>query len=590
VVWDDRGEEVPLRPQVRRLLGLLVAMGAPVSIDQISEYVSGGRRAGSAARTAAGRLRSVVGDRLVTVGSGYELVLASDELDATVFESLRSRAGDAGPSERVDLLSAAHELWRGPPLGDLAEEEWAAPAATRLARLRSDTLEDLAEALVDVGRWSDAVTLLEPHLADAPYQERPVGLLMRALAGSGRITEALRCFRSFCVTLRNDIGVGPSRALTALELDLLREADPRPNDVADVGPDPASALSNVSEPLSSFIGRIDEVKELVADLETRRLITLTGPGGAGKTRLAIRVAGMSADRFPDGAWFVDLATIDAASEVGAVTATALGIQVEPGTSPTDSVVDHLRDRRSLLVLDNCEHVPSAAGSLAAALTRRCPSIGVLATSRERLGADGEQIHVVRGLDDLEAYSLFCARAALADDRFDPSDEDRLVLETICRRLDGLPLAIELAAARTRSLTPADVLARLDDRFRLLGAGRSATTRHRSLATAVDWSYQLLEDRERMVFDRLSVFPGDFDLAAAAAVATVHDTPGHTAVEVEEVLDSLVDKSLVVADRSRRHVRFSLLETLRAYGGERLAERGEVQAARRRHQDHFVSVA
>lgn len=585
-VWDENGDEVRLRPQIQRLVGLLLATDGPTSIDRISEYVTGGQRSGSAARTSAGRLRSVVGGRLVTVGSSYEFVVEPDELDATRFETLRDRAADARSNERVELLSAALECWRGVAFGDIAEQEWAAPAAARLNRQRVDVLEDLAEALIDVGRWSDAVTLLEPHLADVPYQERPIALLMRALAGSGRVTDALRCSRRFTVALRDDIGVGPSQSLVALELDLLREADPRPDDVAaSATPRAQSPSSNIREPLSSFVGRVDEVKELVEDLGSKRLVTLVGPGGAGKTRLALRVAGRSTDEFDGGSWFVDLAQIDDPCDVETLAATTLGANVEPGASPTDGIVDHLGGRRALVILDNCEHVTAAAAALAKELTSRCPSVRVLTTSRERLGVDGEYGHPVFGLDDFEAHALFCERAAQADDRFEPSDDDRLVIERICRRLDGIPLAIELAAARTRSLTPTDVLERLDDRFHLLSVGPAATARRGSLSSTVEWSYEMLEDHERTAFDRLSVFVGDFDIAAASAVV---DMPGPRG-EVLEILDSLVDKSLVVADRSRRHSRYRLLETLRMYGDERLNERGESNATRRRHCDHFLAV-
>ena len=477
--WDDDGAEIPLRPQLRRLLGVLVATGTTVSPDQIAEHAAGGSATGSAARTAAGRLRSVVGDRLVTVGSGYELVLGPDELDATTFARLCERAVGASPRERVTVLSAALGEWRGPALGDLADEPWAVSTAARLNRRRADTVEDLAEALIESGRWTDAVALLEPHLADVPYEERPVALLMRALAGSGRITEALRCLRRFRITLRNDIGVDPSRQLAALELDLLCEADPRPNGSGEEGDGlPVSMIGSLPDPLSSFVGRVDEVKELVEDLDRGRLITLTGFGGTGKTRLAVQVARESADRFPDGCWFVDLAAITTTTDVAVATATALGVQIETTSSPTASLVDHLRSQRALIVVDNCEHVLAPVASLVSEFASGCPMVRILATSREHLGVDGEQVHPVSGLDEIEAQTLFCDRAVGADDRFAPDDVDRMAIERICERLDGIPLAIELAAAKTRSLTPVDVLQRLDDRFTLLRGGRPRTERHR----------------------------------------------------------------------------------------------------------------
>lgn len=586
-VWDDCGDEVILRPQVRRLLGLFLTAESSLSAHQIAEYASGGRSTGSAVRTAVGRLRSVLGHRIVTVGSGYELVLSADELDATIFEECLARSVDAEPNERVDLLASALELWRGPALGDLADEPWAAPTAARLNRVRADAVQDHAEALMNVGRWAEAVVLLEQHIMEAPYQERPVALLMRALASSGRVTEALRCFRRFRVTLRDDIGVGPSQALMELELDLLGEADPRRerggNVVQNAGS--ASAAKRVAEPVSSFVGRGDEVKGLVEDLGSTRLITLTGVGGVGKTRLATRIACEAADEYVDNVWFVDLATV-VNSYVASAAATSLGVTVDPTTSPTASIVDQFRHRSGLMVIDNCEHVLAQAASLVEALLAECPSISILATSREHLGIDGERVHPVHGLDGFEAHALFCERAAEADDRFDPTDEDDLVIDTICRRLDGIPLAIELAAARTRSFTVLDLLERLDDRFHLLRSGRRPADRHGALETSVNWSYDLLDDDERTVFDRLSAFPGDFDLAAAVAVSTSPET----SVDVSEVLHSLVDKSMVVADLSGRHARFRLLESLRAYASIRLDGRGGMRSARGRHRDHFVSVA
>jgi predicted ATPase/DNA-binding SARP family transcriptional activator len=584
-VWDDHGDEVALRPQVRRLLGLFLTAESSLSVDQIAEYAASGRATGSAVRTAVGRLRSVIGGRIVTAGSGYELVLSAAELDATVFEELLARAVSAEPNERVDLLASALAQWRGPALGELADEPWAAPTAARLNRIRADAVHDHAEALIDVGRWSEAVVLLEPHVMEVPYQERPIALLMRALAGSGRVTEALRCFRRFSVTLRDDVGVGPSRALMELELDLLGEADPRER-VGNAAPiaGPACA-ARVPEPVSSFVGRGDEVKELVEELGSTRLITLTGVGGVGKTRLANRIAGEAAEQFPDGVWFVDLATVTT-SDIAVVAATALDVPVDPTSSPTASIVDQFRQRRGLMVIDNCEHVLAPAASLVAALLAGCPSIAIVATSREHLGVDGERVHPVLGLDGLEAHALFCERATEADDRFDPTDGDGVVIDTICCRLDGIPLAIELAAARTRSFTVLDVLERLDDRFHLLRNGRRSADRHGTLEAAIDWSYDLLDDDERSVFERLSVFPGDFDLAAAVAVCM----PPETSVDVGEALRSLVDKSMAVADLGGRHARFRLLESVRSYAGTRLNDRGETRSTRRRHRDHFATVA
>ena len=433
--------------------------------------------------------------------------------------------------------------------------------------------------------------MLDAHLPDHPYRERPVAQLMHALAGVGRVTEALRLFQRFRVTLRDDIGIDPSPALRALEIELLSLTDPRADHSGATRPASAfgTPLGNLRPPVSSFVGRVQEVKELVDSLESRPLITLTGVGGAGKTTLAKRVATHAEAQFPDGLWFVDLASVTEPDGVATSAATALGARVEPGVSPVDSIVESLRSLRCLIVVDNCEHVIRAAGELVTAVVGRCPSTRIIATSRERLGIDGEQVHPVPPLDGFEGPALFIQRAEETDDRFGPSDDDLAVIETICRRLDGVPLAIELAAARTRSLTPIDILERLDDRLRLLRNKHLAAERHQTLEATIEWSYQLLGDGERTMFDRLSVFPGDFDVAAVHAVCPVVGGEGDGA-DVSDMLVALVDKSLVVAELGGRHARYRLLETLRTFAGARLEERGEIAATRRRHQDHFVAVA
>ena len=346
---------------------------------------------------------------------------------------------------------------------------------------------------------------------------------------------------------------------------------------------------NLPRPATEFIGRVADLRRRVEELPKRRLVTLTGTGGVGKTRAAIEIGWMLTDEFSGGVWFVELAPIADPDAVAVSLAAVLSIELQQGVSVIESIVDWLRARRVLLILDNCEHVLAPVADLVTAIVTGCPTVTVLATSREPLGVAGERVHAVSSLDPAtDGVELFCHRALAADGSFDPSDAERMSIVAICTRLDGIPLAIELAAARTRSITPDDLLARLDDRFRLLrGSGRGGHARHQTLRATVMWSYQLLVDEERFLFDRLSVFAGGFDVAAAEEVCADGTVPE---ADVLDLLVSLVDKSMLVADRTPGTSRYRFLETLREYGEERLDERGETAARRDRHLRRYVEVA
>lgn len=346
-----------------------------------------------------------------------------------------------------------------------------------------------------------------------------------------------------------------------------------------------SVPGNLPRPATEFVGRIDALRDRAVELPQRRLVTLTGPGGVGKTRAAVEVGWLSVDAFPGGVWLVELAPIADESVVIAAIAASLSVQPQPGVSMLESVVEWLRGRKLLLILDNCEHVLSPVVQLVRAVLAGCTTVTVLATSREPLGVAGERVVPIASLAIDDAVELFRGRAAAADESLQFSVEDRALMAEICERLDGIPLAIELAAARVRSFTLADLSARLDDRFRLLrGSGRGGLERHQTLRAAVAWSYQLLSETERLVFDRVSVFAGGFDLAAAEAVWA--DDQIDTDL-VEDVLSSLVEKSMVIADRTGRSVRYRLLETLRQFGEERLADVGATGPTRDRHVAHYL---
>jgi predicted ATPase/class 3 adenylate cyclase len=346
---------------------------------------------------------------------------------------------------------------------------------------------------------------------------------------------------------------------------------------------------NLPVQLSSFVGRDEELAAVAKQLGLSRLVTLTGVGGVGKTRLAVQVAAEIAPQFDDGVWLCELATARDAETLTEVVSTTLGVNRRPGMSAPKSIVDSLRNRSMLLVLDNCEHLVEEASALALDVLQHCPGLRVLATSREGLGIDGEQVWPLRSLAEGEARVLFSERAGSARPGFTVDAANATAVADVCRRLDGIPLAIELAAARVVALSPHDIGARLDERFRLLAGGRrSAVERHQTLRATVDWSYSLLDDGERTVFERLSVFSGSFDATAAEAVCA---GDGIDEWDVVETLTSLVAKSMVTSeDAADASVRYRLLETMREYAGEQLRQRDDVDAWRRRHAEHYTSFA
>src|SRR6201999_3641876 len=361
------------------------------------------------------------------------------------------------------------------------------------------------------------------------------------------------------------------------------------NDFAPLRVAKAVTFQHLPVQLTSFVGRdgdIAQVRDLVAE---NRLVTLTGAGGVGKTRLAIQIAGEIANDFPDGIWYVDLAPITDPDLVPITTARTLGLPDQPGRSTMDTLTRFVADRHMLVVLDNCEHLLDASAELVVALLGAAAGLTLLATSREPIGVAGELSWRVPSLPLADkAVELFTDRARRARADFEINDDNLGTVSEICRRLDGVPLAIELAAARVRALSLTEILDSLHDRFRLLtGGARTAVRRQQTLRASVDWSHALLTEPERVLFRRLAAFAGGFDLDAAQAVGADSEVERYQLVDQ---LSLLVDKSLVVADDSGGRTRYRLLETVRQYALEKLDESGEADAIRDRHRDHYTAKA
>ncbi|MFG1828820.1 AfsR/SARP family transcriptional regulator [Micromonospora chersina] len=618
--------------RLRRLLILLaLEPGRTVTVGRLT----GALWAGEPPAAAANALQALV-SRLRRAGlpveaqpGGYRLAVAPDDVDAHRFEAevraARARLAD-DPAEGCRRLAEALDLWRGPALADVADADFARAPVARLTELRLAATEDLVDARLDRAAPEALLPQLRELVAAHPLRERLTGLLIRVLHRAGRPAEALAEYERLRATLADTLGTDPGPELAALHLEILRGepaavSDRRALEVPARGPAPAGtdrdaaladpgrpARGNLPATLTSFVGREEEVARVAGLLDRFRLATLTGPGGAGKTRLAVESGRAVAGRFPDGVWLVPLAPVTDPAEVPQAALAALGLREQAllaragrgAPEPADPVgrlVDALAGRAVLLLLDNCEHLLDAAADLTERLLTACPGLRVLATSREPLGITGEALRPVEslalppvGADPAAALAypavrLFADRAGAVRPDFAVDAATVGPVVRICRALDGMPLAIELAAARLRTMTAAQVDTRLDDRFRLLtGGSRTALPRHQTLRAVVDWSWDLLDDTERALWRRLAVFAGGATLEAAERVC------GDGAVaDVLDGLSALVDKSLVVAGGTGEP-RYRMLETIREYGLDRLAEAGEADRVRRAHAAEYLALA
>ena len=614
------GVHVSISGPRRRALLVRLALSANevVSTDQLIDDMWGVDPPPSAAKALhvhVSQLRQILNpggvlsaksdEAIVTRSSGYLLRLNRELLDTWRLEDLFSEARRAlaqhRHAEAAAICRDALSLWRGPALVGVTEE-FAVAEIARLEELRLAVIEMRLEADLAQQGHVEVIGELETLVARHPFREHLWWLLALALYRSGRHAEALRACTRLREVLREELGLDPSLEIITLEHQIIvqdpmldvdaRSASQRAAELEE-SDDPSAARvslerrTNVPRSSTAFFGGERLVEEIAEQLGLGRVVTLTGTGGVGKTRAATEFCHQQLAAFPAGVFFVDFAPISDGTAVVGALASALPLLSVGKQSPLDVIVEWIADRRILLVLDNCEHVVAVVGALVEELIDRCWNVQVLATSREALRVRGERVHRVPSLSVRgPAVELFCDRAAATDTSFATNGHDDAVVQ-ICQRLDGIPLAIELAAARVRSLSLDELLHRLHDRFRLLSrSGRGAFGRHQTLRATVSWSYQLLTDDERCLFDRLSVFAGGFDLRVTETIC------GFNPIDEADVLDlisSLVDKSMVVADRGAFGMRYRLLETLRQYGDEQMERRGEAALLGGRHARHYADV-
>ncbi|TDE19474.1 BTAD domain-containing putative transcriptional regulator [Actinomadura sp. 6K520] len=605
-VWTDTGTPVHVpEAKVRTLLAvLLTAPGRPVSSDRLIDALWGGRPPRNPKGTLQARvsqLRRVLDgaepgarDLIASRPPGYVLDVDPQAVDAERFTAALRRAGEAAdPLAKARLLGDALALWRGPAFGEFTDAEFARAAITGLEENRLTALEEHAETRLELGEHAALAAELADAVARHPLRERLRAAHLRALYGAGRQNEALTGYHELRERLADELGVDPSPELAALYRSILEQDPSLERDPPEPDPSgPGHMPPRLPVPLDELIGRERELGQARALLADHRLVTLTGTGGVGKTRLALAAAARSAAGHPGGVWMIELASVRPATadEVAEHVARVIGLRDEPAAGPVERLGAALRGRRALLVLDNCEHVIEPVAELAERLLGGAPGLRMLVTTREPLGVPAERILVVPPLDlpgrDVTpealrrsgAVRLFAARAAAASPGFTLDAGTAPWVASICRRLDGVPLALELAATRVRALGAGELAARLDDRFRVLGDGRrGGPARQRTLRAVIDWSWELLTGPERVALRRLVVHAGGCTLDAAEEVCGAG----------VDVLARLVDRSLVVRTGDGR---YRLLESIAAYGLERLREAGEEDEFRRRHARYYTGLA
>ena len=622
-IRDDSGAPVTLvGARLRTLLArLTLTPERAVSVESLLEAVWGENLPASpvnALQSLVFRLRKALfpgrSARLESHSSGYRLRLSGEEVDHAVFERLvRQGVADHARGERrdaADRLTGALGLWRAGPYSEFSGDVFEAEAA-RLSGLRLRAVEHLAQARIALGEPEDALAVIAAETEHDPPHERLSELRMRALRDAGRPAEALALFERVRIRLDEELGAPPALGLRRMHEEILRER-PEASPTRPVKARPRSR-GNLMAPITDIVGREEDTEQVARLLRDSRLVTLVGPGGVGKSRLAAEVARSVLDDYPDGVWRVELAGVSDPAALPRHIAAVVGrtsepLVREPFSDPlpdrrdtAEDLAEKLAERCVLLLLDDCEHLVEACAHLAETLLGRCAKLRILVTSRELLAITGEALWPVRplpvprsdvGLPEALTYSsvrLLLERVKAVRPGFEPTEANLPAVLQICRRLDGLPLAIELAGARARALPVEEVAPRLDDRFRLLtGGSRVALPRHRTLLAVVEWGWELLHPDERTLARRLAVFPSG---AVSDSVVEVCAGAGLKPEEVPELLDSLVDKSFVqTLEVTGAPTRYGMLDTLRAFALDVLNESGELDRLRQAHMRSFRALA
>lgn len=610
----DRGRALNVRGSRPRALLALLALnaGRVMPADRLIELLWGDEPPASAANALQvhiSALRKVLEPQgppyrlLISDRSGYALRVDTEHVDFSRFERLVERAHIALKRRELaqcaELVSQALSQWRGAALADIADQPWSIGEARRLEELRVAAEEDRVEAALALGGHSELIPGLEALVSRYPLRERLSGQLMLALYRSGRQGEASDVYQRTRETLVDGLGMEPGPELQQLLKAIINQDRSLGVPIQERLP---PRLDNLPATLTSFVGRTQEMAQLSSLLATTRMLTLTGPGGIGKTRLAIEVARSLVDNFERGVWLTNLGSLTDPGLAPQAVGSVLLVRSTGGQAPTDALTSYLSNRHCLLLFDNCEHWIDACARLAEAVVTSCPLVTVLATSREALGVAGEVVWPVPALElpeltpnrsisaasECGAVELFRQRAESAIGSFRLDDGGLQTTINVCRQLDGIPLAIELAAARLKVISLDELSARLRDRFQvLIGGSRTALPRHQTLRAAIDWSYDLLSEIERSQLRMLSIFAGGFTLEAAEAVCGDRPRGG---VDVLEVVSSLVRKSLVQVDRSDFEVRYRLLDTIREYAYEKLGETDQLGTAGLRHVEFYLDLA
>ncbi len=608
----DRGRSLSVPGNRPRALLALLALnaGRVMPADRLVELLWGEEAplsAANALQVHISNLRKVLEPDgppyrvLVSDRSGYVLNLTPDQVDLARFERLVEQGHQAITRGDVvlcaRLLDEASAIWRGSALTGLLDHPWSFGEARRLEELRLAAVEDRVEADLALGRHHDLVAQLEALIARHPLRERFRAQLMIALYRCGRQAEASDVYLKTRELLVEELGMEPGYELQRLLRAILNQ-DPSLQDQAPERPLPR--VDNLPAPLTSFVGRKREVAEVAAALLRSRMVTLTGTGGIGKTRLAIEVARGLLGSYARGIWLASLASISDPNLVPERVSAVLAVRGRAGQTTTQSLIARLREGRCLIVLDTCEHLVDACAQLAEALLTSCPGVTVLATSREALGVDGELVWQVPPMElpepglldqvaaasDYAAVDLFRQRALSAVGSLELDGPTLQLVVRLCRHLDGIPLAIELAAARLKVISLDELSTRIGDRFRVLTSDkRTASPRHQTLRRAIDWSYDLLSEADRSLLRKLSVFAGSFTLEAAEAIGGHRDGE-----DLVDVLSSLIRKSMVLIERNELEVRYRLIDTIREYADGKLREIDVLGAADQRHSRFFRELA